>query len=524
MTEQFSARVLLDDAKRLSECSIWPMLAQLYQNAPPRSLWEGVPSHITTSAFFAEVYADLLLAFIRDYLLHLDLNEPLYIVELGSGSGCFSFYLLNELFRKMEYFPALERVKVRYVMSDFTANTLADCREHENFTPFRDSGSLSFAVFKPEEESEIITYGGTRLASDTVKNPVVIIANYVLDSMRHDGFRLDSGQLQEVRHTFYRKQDGRPENFDQLEKVESYAEVRGDYYDDDALDSILHFYQKRFKNATIVFPIGALRMLRNFQVMSNNNMVLLSSDRGFTRADYVEGLWEMRFQSEHSFFSYPVNYHAIRKFFEFYGGSSCFSSGESLFVHTQMSCLLEHQCRMEQTRYTFGEVVERKNPINYLYNWQEYFGRKPARTANETLMALIGLIRTCCNDPIVLCHFAQKICNALSGIQPHVRADLLEMLIMVEDNFFYVRKKYDSLYWIGKLRFEVKEFEGAIAALRKSIKHFGETYESLNCLASCYEVKSDFESALENYKLCLKHCPDSELALESVERVRQKLN
>lgn len=523
MSDKFVQRVLLDEAKRLSECSIWELLAHVYQSAPPRSLWEGVPSHITSSAFFAEVYADLLVSFFRDYYSSFDFDQPLYVVELGSGSGCFSFYLLNELFRKMEYFPALARLKVRYIMSDFTANTLSDCREHENFTPFRDSGSLSFAVFKPEDDSEIVTYGGTRLASDTVKNPVVVIANYVLDSMRHDGFRVEDGKLQEIRHTFYRRLDGRPDNFDQIEKVESYAEVTGSYYEDPAFDGILEFYQRRFKNATIVFPIGALRAVRNLRTISNNNLVLLSSDRGFTRADYVEGLWDMRFQSEESFFSYPVNYYAIRKYFDAYGGTSFASSGESLFVHTQMSCLLQSECRLEQTRYSFGEVVEKKNPMNFLYNWQEFLGRKTTRTASETLMAYIGLIRLCNCDPIVFCHYAQRISNSLSGAQFNVKDDLSDLLAMVEDNFFFVRKKYDSLYWIGKLRYELKEYDGAVSALRKSITEFGETHEALYCLASCYEAKGNMSAALDNYQGSLKFSPDSELTAESIARVKALL-
>src|SRR5262249_41353996 len=149
---------------------------------------------------------------------YFDLDEPIYIVELGSGSGCFSFHLLSELHRKLQYFDQLAELDVKYVMTDFTPLTLADSREHENFTHFRESGKLSFALFRPEEQREIVTYGGTKLSAETVKNPLIVVANYIFDSLRQDVFRIDDGQLQEVRHTFYRKQDGRPPSFDQLEK------------------------------------------------------------------------------------------------------------------------------------------------------------------------------------------------------------------------------------------------------------------------------------------------------------------
>lgn len=49
----------------------------------------------------------------------LDVNEPLYIIELGTGSGKFSFYMLKAL-EEMQSVCDFPMNKIVYVMTDFT--------------------------------------------------------------------------------------------------------------------------------------------------------------------------------------------------------------------------------------------------------------------------------------------------------------------------------------------------------------------------------------------------------------------
>ena len=61
-----------------------------------------VPHFITCNAFIGRSYAQVLSGFLRDCVrggggLKLDRTEPLYIIELGAGSGKFSFFMLKAL-------------------------------------------------------------------------------------------------------------------------------------------------------------------------------------------------------------------------------------------------------------------------------------------------------------------------------------------------------------------------------------------------------------------------------------------
>ena len=61
--------------------------------------------------------------------LPLDPNEPLYIIELGAGSGKFSYLMLKALeeLREVSDFPI---DKIVYVMTDFTENNFNFWRDH----------------------------------------------------------------------------------------------------------------------------------------------------------------------------------------------------------------------------------------------------------------------------------------------------------------------------------------------------------------------------------------------------------
>ena len=60
-----------------------------------------VPHFITCNAFIGKAYAKVLQGFIRDAVcggrVALDSSQPLYIIELGTGSGKFSYYMLKAL-------------------------------------------------------------------------------------------------------------------------------------------------------------------------------------------------------------------------------------------------------------------------------------------------------------------------------------------------------------------------------------------------------------------------------------------
>lgn len=147
-------------------------------------------------------YAQVLLGFLRDCVqanakLPLDSSKKLYIIELGAGSGKFSFFMIkaiNELSELLD-FPASSII---YVMTDFTWNNLKFWNGHKNLRRYIDSGQLDVAIFDAVNDDSIkLHHSGVTIRQSTLKNPVCVIANYLFDTLCHDIFQVENGELKE---------------------------------------------------------------------------------------------------------------------------------------------------------------------------------------------------------------------------------------------------------------------------------------------------------------------------------------
>lgn len=518
---------MLNQKTRLSESSIWKTLEDVYRGGG-KALWEKIPYYVTSSTFIAEHYAELIVSFLLEYYDRLNKAEPIYIIEMGTGTGCFSFYVMKELAAKRKYFSKLAGLKLKYVMCDFSENTIAGWLDSDELVQFRKDKTLDFAVFKPQDDTQIITYDKVRIAADTVKNPIIALANYFFDSLRQDAFRVNNHKLEEVLHSFALDEtnpEAEESPFNCMVKTEEYVPVSTDYYDDDELNAVLKRYEKELDEATVVFPLGAFNCLRNLRQMSNNQVVLISTDKGFTQPSFMQGLWEQPFCAHHGIFSYAVNYDAIAKYFEYLGGFNFATDIPSFSVETQMSVLLPNfrASDMEMTKYHFLDDLAKKNSINYLYYCQNLLVNPGSCSKNDMLKAYIGFIRSSNCDPIALYLCADYICDALGDASVELRRTLKDTLADVEENFFHVRQRTDVLYYLGKIRYLLDDFDGCLRLMRRSINTFGENSHSIYYVAACNEVKHNYQIALDHYTRSLAMEPNCEVAQRAIGRCYMKL-
>ena len=488
----------VEQSARLFESRIWPLLEEYYQKASI-SAWNQIPFYPTSNPFIADIYADIIVTFLNDCGSELDLNEPLYILEMAAGSGCFSFYLLRELQKRRRYFKILQNMKLCYIMADFTADNPKSWQQNAKLKPFVDEGLLEFGIFRPQDDltvrlcpQEDGAENKILLSKDQCKNPLIAIANYFFDSIKQDAFQIQDGVLTEARHTFICKRD--QENpaaikFESLRKSETYVDVPFDYFDDPRMNNVLTSYKRDFENASMLFPTGAFHCISNLLEISRNRLVLISSDKGFTDGNYVRGRREQPFVAHHGIFSYSVNYDAIRRYFEALGGSSLNTTDDNLSVSTAVNILLAGaNCVFEQSKCNF-EKVDRQNMCNYLYFMQDLLTEVEPKKSNEILRACMGFIQLCNFDPIVFCLAAPRIYMAIETINVFQEKRLLDILERVKDNFYSVQQQYDVFYWVGRIYYGLNRLDEALKAFADSLLAFGESSSALYYMAACYEVK-----------------------------------
>src|ERR1700756_3485764 len=126
---------VLETDVRLSQSVIWRLQQDFYARRGLKAWTEDlVPSYITNNPFIAEIYAEIVAGFISDCMnpqpkdsRPLSPENPLRILELGAGTGKFSYLFLRKLSRLLEEKRVAPQI-VRYSMADCSESLLAEWR------------------------------------------------------------------------------------------------------------------------------------------------------------------------------------------------------------------------------------------------------------------------------------------------------------------------------------------------------------------------------------------------------------
>ena len=286
----------------------------------------------------------------------------------------------------------------------------------------------------------------------------------------------------------------------------------------------ISYYKKSFTDASILFPLGAFNCIRNLQFLSGNNLVLLSSDKGATDLEFVEGHQEHTYALHDSVFSYMVNYHAISQYFEDQGGCSFFTTDKTHHIITTMNILLSQTAiGLTNSRYTFEEKVKKQNLINYLYDCEYLLSSRSRNSAKTMLRSCMAFLRLSNFDPTVLTLCGTKIYAALNEINEHEKEALVEILANVRSNVYMIDREYNAFHWLGKIYYGLKLYDECLDAFHQSVKLFGPDDDSLYYIAACHELKSDYEVALDYYMRKLIFDPSCPLTQDGIERVKARL-
>ena len=154
---------ILEQGKPLSQSILWKLQWNYFQGQGIEAWRQGtVPHYITSNPFIANAYAKLVFGFIRDCtgvtgdfvnesFPPLDQSQPLYIIELGSGSGRFAYHFLKK-FLDIYRSSALKDIPFTYVMTDFSERNVQFWREHQSLKPLVQEGVLDFSLFDVERD------------------------------------------------------------------------------------------------------------------------------------------------------------------------------------------------------------------------------------------------------------------------------------------------------------------------------------------------------------------------------------
>lgn len=451
--ESSTSRVI-EQNQRLSRSLLWDLQRRFFEQKGIDAWRQDiVPHYITSNPFIANAYAQVVLGFLRDGhggSFPFDESQPVYVVELGAGSGRFAFRFLKKL-QRLYARSALSDIQVKYVMTDFARRTIDAWQAHSRLQPLVERGQLDYAAFDAVQDREIeLVHSGETLSPGMISNPLVVIANYFFDSIPHDAFYIEDGQLYESLVTLTTP-DQEPDlaDPDLLNRIEIACEprpIRSSYYGEPAWNDILREYEKRFADTFFLFPVAPMECIRRLSELSRGRLLLVSADKGHTRDTDLEGLDQL-VVAVHGSFSMAVNYHALGKYVANQGGVALHSSHHSDSLGVSAFVLGVDQDSIIETRQAYAVAIEEFGPDDY------YTLKKGVESAYDTLTVaqIISYLRLSGWDDNLLLGCTPTLLDRVDSLSEAEKQDLSEAIHHVWEMYYPIGEEADLPLNMGML-------------------------------------------------------------------------
>jgi tetratricopeptide (TPR) repeat protein len=524
------SKVILQEGVRLSECLLWQMQSDYYSSRGIDAWKNAVPTFITSSAYIADAYAEIVLAFVEDYFDSLDLSEPLYILEMATGTGRFSHLMLKELEMKLSSFSKYKDVRFRYIMTDFTESNPQFWQQHDRLKPFIEKGLLDFAVLNPMADTSLtLLHSGEVLTPGCFKNPLIAIGNYFFDSIRQDVFRIESKVLKEGLVTLERNLEGveedSPPHIREIEPKFRYRDLPNHhYYKDARLNAVLNHYRHNLRSGTILFPLGAFEVIQNLEVLSGNRLILISSDKAYTNPMEMTRYNHHGFARHDGAFSYMVNYHAIGQYFLNESGRYFYTEARNNSIQTVCCMKLgESNHAFERLTYFYNQKMNRANVANTVCNIMPSRDTTVELKPPIELRQLLGHLQLGLCDAQLFLFQGQRFVDLAPQGVPAQRDDLLRFMDTVWQNYYFFPGEVNLPFWFAQIYFVLDLYEKSIEFVEHAIRYYGEHHILFYLKGQGYGRLQQWKNAQDAYLRAIALNPDFPEAREELELVEREL-
>ncbi|MEX1012347.1 MAG: hypothetical protein WD595_02870 [Waddliaceae bacterium] len=502
--------VTIEEKKRMGDSLLWELQNITYEQFGPQA-WagKGVPFYLTSNPYIAHRYANVILGYLRDCLAPtaktpINLDEPIYIFDLGAGSGRFGYLCLKNLIEMVKIFP--KRPKITYVMCDMVEDNIAFWRSHPLLKPYVEKGVLDFARYSEQEENRTLTLleSGVTLTRETAVNPLLLVCNYFFDTIPQDLFRVHKGKVEEgllkltVDAPEGQKVNPRdPAVISKLKLTYDYAKIDSldTYYDNPKWNHILREYEESFKETAFLFPTRPLKTIEWFAELSGQRLFMIAGDQGVSSHDQVQN-WEKPLICRHGSFSFGVSYDAIKRFFDNEKGAGFVTSYPNK-VFVQMSGVLGgDKDAYPETAFAFKESMDAFEPRDY---WKLLIRKKEEAniTPYEKLLLYLKLSYFC---PVRFNIYFESLRSQLNKFGAVEKKQFRHMVFQAADNFYFVNPE-EAIFILnlGVLLYDLSDLQGAHDLFRRSMLYTGPREVTLENLIKCSDRMGDQEK-VEEYR------------------------
>jgi SAM-dependent MidA family methyltransferase len=503
-----------------SQCGLWDRQYQFYQ-AQGIEAWSTVPFYATSNPYIAYSYAQVIIHYLREQMAQARYhkNEPFYLVELGAGSGLFSFYLLKSLL-SLRASLGLTDMQFIYVMTDFSQSNLDFWQQQPNLQPYLQQGWLDFALYDADKPQSIrLIHKAKRLTSTKLKNSLVVLANYIFDSLRHDFFQTVNQSLQigmiDAQATITTELNNEAIALTEVDPDYAYQEIKTPCYSHNLFDKVLDQCAQRTAQQ-FTFPIGALKSMEWLRKLANNNLLLLTTDKGYAKQEDKKFNCPSDIVLHGSAFSVNVNFDALG-----YYARAC--KGDSFFQDTQQG--ITTAALVFGT--TFDQLIDTRHAA---YNHLSMFG--PGHLLNLyshiyasaqdcSLKAILSYLEITSWDVYVLDLFLPALQEKWHDFSHILQQDVLKGLEKAAANFYYMPAMPATLAQIGSFLQHIKHYDRALDYYHQALNYRDKQEHILYNMALCHYYLGSKDKAMTFFTEVYELNSENTLALGWMDYLKQ---
>jgi SAM-dependent MidA family methyltransferase len=517
-------KIVIEQHKKFSESCLWKMQRDYFDQEGINAWVNQVPFYITSNPYIANCYAHVVMGFIRDTIQKnpATKNHPFYILELGTGSGRFSYYVLKTI-HELRKTLGMDDVTICYVMSDFTKNNITYYETHPALQPYVDQGLVDFAIFDMEVEKPItLIKKNIHLNPSTLINPLIVFANYIFDTVSHDAFTVHDKKLYElvlgIATPANNMRDNKPVDMEQLAIDYKVNEIKNAYYNDPDLDRILETYKQELKESSFLFPIGSIKAIKLLKKLSNNNVFIIASDKGYSTVHALDNLGHPSL-SFHGSFSMMVNFHALANYFK-YSGGDYFLQTSRKGIKTSVFSSKEQLHDMPETALAIQQYIEGVSAADYFT-----LHRRMSDTFNECSLDIIASHMHMTGwDPHIYLKLANRVTTLIEESDNDTVNFMASNMHKLASNYYYMPKSECIFFEIAVFFHAIKRYDDALSYYRQAKEYVGKQFGLFYNMALCEHHLGHIDTALTSFKIAESIDNTSKEAKEWIAYIEKELS
>lgn len=387
-----------------------------------------------------------------------------------------------------------------YVMTEVSPEMIDFYQKHPKLSPLLKSGILDIAIFDSEKDNEISLIESKRILSrsNPSLNPIILIGNYLFDSLRQSAYRIEDGEYYEsyctieTRAPSPQQQDNSNNGSIDLNSTDiinsmivswKYEKIEKEKINEEEYIKNILFEYEEMKEGSIIIPVGGIKLLKLIEEISDNRIMCIIGDKGYSNINELNILRDPHI-ALHGSFSFMVNFDSICKYINNQNGfyiNTPYCDGFKVFSY--FIGLKKEE--LSNTLFTFKESMISFGPESF-----STLQRCIKEESIPKFKHLQALLRLSDGDADVFYKFRGIIVEqgtsniSADGSNCDLILDLkrvynyIYILYQIAKAIYPLQKQKDISFELGRLFMGLKLYHEAINYFNQSIEYCNEHYIS----------------------------------------------